>query len=618
VAPETKKFIAKIYKSQEKANQAYAKIRYMTSHSPVKSAPLQIQETIIWPHVLLFLNRNFIGYVMPYVRGGLNLEEMVSRYPLGARFGREWVKFDHDQDDAHFVRLKICYNLAQAINLLHRTGNYVLVDLKPQNIIIKPNGTFSIIDLDSIQIGKAYREFYPAAVKSDEYAPPEFHNHQIDFKNQKIPASWDSFSFAVIAYRILIGEHPFSASHARYNTIAEKISANLFVHGNRKNQLLKIPPVHKEFHHLSSDLKAFFLATFNPQGSPDKRPTLSQWTQAFYGTIKKRKFSGRRPARPKMIDINIPNHSHMPHAIHIDKSKNSVRGMDSPRNAPEIYSFQHPGSGSFPGSVAFQGGAIGLNPVSAFAGISKKKNIKVVKKQPPKSIRVQPSGRSRNTRQSKSNSNNSRKKPSSFTRFIVLGLVLWIIIRLLMMLSDGGMDQYGSTLNGEMENEHKKQVVQVSEKQRANHEKSRPAVQTKAESKKVVSVSESYASRKGIKKETSGSKSFNPSGKEIVYPPKETIHRVKNKQTGRYYFKGQNGRLITNASYAQAGDFYLGRARVKESGKWGYIDTQGNVVIDCIYETAGNFRKNFWEEREEARVTLNGEVFAIDKNGNRW
>ena len=56
--------------------------------------------------------------------------------------------------------------------------------------------------------------------------------------------------------------------------------------------------------------------------------------------------------------------------------------------------------------------------------------------------------------------------------------------------------------------------------------------------------------------------------------------------------------------------FSAGLAPAKKGGQWGYIDTKGNWVIPAKYEDA-----YFFSADGQARVTINHELFLIDKKG---
>jgi len=281
-----KDLVAKIYHTPQKAAGFYQKILFMVNNSPFINAPDEIRSAIIWPQDLLFENGQFIGYVMPLVENGIKLF-IVNQpgFPKAAHASR-WEKFNRSRDDALLVRMKLCYNLAKALDLLHKSGKYVLVDMKPENILTKPSAHFSLIDIDSIQISQNQQLLFPATAYTPEYAPQEFHNGKIDPKTEIVLQSFDNFSLAVILYQVLLSIHPFQASHNKFTTIAENIAHGLFVHGPKRKQLHVIPPPHDLYKFLPKSLRELFDRALN-HGSvnPDFRPTAEEWAAVLLAEI---------------------------------------------------------------------------------------------------------------------------------------------------------------------------------------------------------------------------------------------------------------------------------------------------------------------------------------------
>lgn len=278
--------VAKIYHTHQKAVGFYQKILFMVKNSPFINAPDEIRNAIIWPKDLLFENGQFIGYVMPLVENGKKLFVVNQPGFPNAAHGADWQKFNRSRPDALLVRMKVCYNLAKALDLLHKSGKYVLVDMKPENILIKPTAHFSLIDIDSIQISQNHQLLFPATAYTPEYAPQEFHNGKIDPKNEIVQQSFDNFSVAVILYQVLLSIHPFQASHNKYTTIAENIANGLYVHGPKRKHLHVIPPPHNLFNFLPKPLRKLFDRALN-HGSvnPGFRPTAEEWAKVLVAEI---------------------------------------------------------------------------------------------------------------------------------------------------------------------------------------------------------------------------------------------------------------------------------------------------------------------------------------------
>jgi hypothetical protein len=283
LSPGYDSHIVKIYHDKNKAKALEKKLQYMVQFNPLTKAPLIIRKSLAWPEATVYQNNQFVGYVMPKITNAIELTELTTPKSPHHRNGLEWKKFDISNLDGFRTRLVISYNISKAVELLHKSGMYTLVDLKPDNIMVDKDGIITIIDLDSIQVtdAKGTLLFY-ADVFTEEYTPPEFYNQKIVPKLSKIEKSWDVFSFAVICYKILFAIHPYQASHEKYNTISDLIKNGYFVHGNKQKSLGVIPYIHKSFHKLPRSVSELFIRTFeNGNNILITRPNLSEWVSSF-------------------------------------------------------------------------------------------------------------------------------------------------------------------------------------------------------------------------------------------------------------------------------------------------------------------------------------------------
>lgn len=283
LSPGYANYIAKIYHDENKALALEKKLQHMVKFSPCKTAPSIIRQSLAWAESALYQNNRFVGYLMPQVKNAIELTELTTPRSPHHRKGLEWRKFDISNTDSFKTRLIICYNISKAVELLHKSGMYTLVDLKPDNIMVNNQGIITIIDLDSIQVtdNKGILRFN-ADVCTEEFSPPEFYNQKIVPKSIKIDQSWDIFSFAVVCYKILFAIHPYQASHEKYSMISELIMNGYFVHGNKKSNLRVIPHIHNSFNKLPQSIRELFFRTFNAgHSSPANRPYLSEWVTAF-------------------------------------------------------------------------------------------------------------------------------------------------------------------------------------------------------------------------------------------------------------------------------------------------------------------------------------------------
>jgi DNA-binding helix-hairpin-helix protein with protein kinase domain len=281
-----KSMVAKIYHTPEKAAAFEKKIRFMVTNSPLVNAPPDVENTIIWPRYMLMENETFVGYAMPLVEQEIKLFTFNQANFPQSKHGPEWQKFHFSQPDALKKRMIVCYNLARAIDFLHQSGKYQLVDMKPENILVKPNGHVALIDLDSIQICKGKKLLFPSTAFTPEYAPPEFHNQKNNFSAEPITRSYDHFSLAVILYQVLMSVHPFQASHPTFTALHENIMHGLYVHGTNKNELHKIPLLHKNLRLLPPSLRLHFHKTFKKgHENPGLRTSANIWATRLLAEI---------------------------------------------------------------------------------------------------------------------------------------------------------------------------------------------------------------------------------------------------------------------------------------------------------------------------------------------
>lgn len=273
--------VAKIIYPHKRTSQKEAKLLYLLEHPPC----LQQQPSISWVQELLYDKEgSFVGFLMPHVTG--EKLEILTSSKLPKHLGVEWQRLCLGNLQALRLRLKICYNIALVVHRLHATNRYVLVDLKPDNLLVKSDGTVSIVDTDSVEIIENNQTLFAATVATPEYTPSEYYRG-IRPGEVNLDTSWDNFGLAVIFYRLLFGIHPFAATaNAPYDqlvSLGDKIKAGLFVHNVQHQQDFKvIPPPHQVFYEQESALQMLFQQAFVAgHKEPHKRPDASTWTKVI-------------------------------------------------------------------------------------------------------------------------------------------------------------------------------------------------------------------------------------------------------------------------------------------------------------------------------------------------
>jgi serine/threonine protein kinase len=298
--------VAKIYHSNKRTKQRQHKLRYLIENPPIFENKEQ-QQLISWPIGLLEKGQTFVGFLMPKVEG--ELLEVLATAKLPKSLSKKWQRFKLGTEGALELRQKVCFNIAVALYHIHQTGHYVLVDLKPDNILIQPNGLISLVDLDSIEIVEGNQMIFPAAMATPEFAPPEF--HVLQRSSDALPISWDAFSMAIIFYKILLGIHPFAATskgeYERATGLGEKLKHGLYVHNKKQEAYFaRIPSLHQAFYQLPAVLQYLFNLCFvHGILKPEARPSSEDWCLVF-GNEQNPSNQINHQLDPKELDLYEP------------------------------------------------------------------------------------------------------------------------------------------------------------------------------------------------------------------------------------------------------------------------------------------------------------------------
>lgn len=270
------------------------KIAYMIKHQ--LSAPTNSIYRICWPIDFVYKGSKEIGFIMP-----IAFENSHSLYDINLKDGGEI--FARSSERGMINRMKLLYNISNVINILHQHG-YLLVDFKLQNILFTDLGKLSIIDIDTIQIGTNGKLIFEPTAATAEYAYPKELQR---LKAQKpLTTSWDIYSFAIVAYQILLGIHPFTASTDVKDKLGGSITTpdqlmanNMFPFGKRAKDIYAKPPIHSYFLQLPQDIRDLFIKTFDLAQTP---PPISQWKD----TIKENIHNGKIKANMFRANPKVP------------------------------------------------------------------------------------------------------------------------------------------------------------------------------------------------------------------------------------------------------------------------------------------------------------------------
>lgn len=278
-------YCAKIYHPNKRTPDRQKKLEYMVANAP---SPLITKDYIIcWPTKVIFdANKKFLGFVMPMAFPNSVLCYEICRMGISHDLSSEWDNFYNRHTALGLInRLKLLDNIALPLHKIHSMGKYVLVDFKPQNMLITANGKISVIDLDSVQINDGSNLFL-CPVATPEYLPPELQNNN-RLGKIALTSACDRFALAVVFYQILYGLHPFTVT-AKDNKICELrelIAKGLFPFGRYSHKIAVVPIPHNKYKILPKEIQSLFRHAFD--ANPEVRPTAEQWGVTIFDFINK-------------------------------------------------------------------------------------------------------------------------------------------------------------------------------------------------------------------------------------------------------------------------------------------------------------------------------------------
>ncbi|MBK7884803.1 MAG: hypothetical protein IPJ81_14215 [Chitinophagaceae bacterium] len=302
--------VVKLYHKERLTKEAENKIRHLIS----KKINQGEHESIVWIKNVVLDNGRFVGFTMNYA-DGIGLEQFLNDRWWRKNDTRDWDKFRLENENGIENRIRLCSNIAIAINIVHKNSNYTIADIKPSNFKVQKNGLVSIIDIDNIEVIENGKILYPALVITPEYSPPEFHNG-LDYKKTSASQNWDRYSLSILFYHILCGIHPFQ--FVKYKKTVEEytdgqmIAEGLFLFGNKSSSLEPAHPQHTDFLKLNNEVKSLFIQCFNNgHDKPQLRPSAEDWCRAFDF----KKVVIKRPSITELIGTDINYSSKFKNAL---------------------------------------------------------------------------------------------------------------------------------------------------------------------------------------------------------------------------------------------------------------------------------------------------------------
>jgi len=310
-------YCVKIFINPEDAIKNQARINYMIANPPSEIMGDNSNFRICWPIASAYnTNKEFIGYMMPLAfpeSRDLKILEVYNPKPIALQAKYKKYPAWHNKYELNDItglsnRIKMLFNWALAIHHIHASQHYVIIDLKPENVMATGTGKISVVDTDSFQIYKDNNLLYPGPAYTPTYFPPEGKLYKE--KNQPFPVSCDLFAAAVVFYKILTGVHPYGGTKLKppYDTLEteeECIKEGLFAYGEKSNYLEFASGfnLHANFNNLPIDVKKLFIRAFG--SNINDRPQMAEWGQTFRKAIHEGSIQIRSVSKP--VNLNSPS-----------------------------------------------------------------------------------------------------------------------------------------------------------------------------------------------------------------------------------------------------------------------------------------------------------------------
>lgn len=216
------------------------------------------------------------GYVMKLMDGLYPLSKLLEQFQIDG-------VASYAPTGSLLRRLKILAKLAHTLAELHGRG-LVYGDLSPHNIFISQNTEFSevwLIDCDNIS---ALSRLSQQKIHTPDYGAPEIMREE-----SGINSYTDSWSFAVIAYQLLTGNHPLKGDLVINGDVELENKA-------LRGEIAWVNDSKDSSNHLSGDslydlvcdkyLKELFHRCFEAGlNHPAERPGLSEWAEILENTV---------------------------------------------------------------------------------------------------------------------------------------------------------------------------------------------------------------------------------------------------------------------------------------------------------------------------------------------
>lgn len=235
---------------------------------------LEVQRYTAWPSGLVFdQDAQLRGFLLPVVEHGKDIHYLYTPSTRRTSFpGVDWRFLVH-----------VSANVARAFAAVHKLG-LVIGDVNPSSILVLPDGTVRLIDVDSFQVPVPGRSPFLCTVAVPLFLPPELKDASLSSVVRT--THHDTFGLAITVFQLLLlGRHPYAGRFLGVGdmSIERAISEHRFAYGRQAAVREMQRPPNTVGMEILPGVASLFEAAFAPEAPGRGRPSASDWVRALSG-----------------------------------------------------------------------------------------------------------------------------------------------------------------------------------------------------------------------------------------------------------------------------------------------------------------------------------------------
>lgn len=237
----------KVYRKGNKGFAIYDPPSKMIPVAKIQELSVLTDSRIIKPEKVLMLGKNIVGHTMLFVNDTTPVIQLFTK------------AFRQRNKITPEMMIKLVKKLQELVSFVH-SKKILIVDLNEMNWLVDSN----FEEMYGIDVNSYQTPSFPATAIMDSIRDRHMKNGQFN-------EGTDWFSFAIIAFQMLVGIHPYKGKHPDFDHLAldDRIDARMLKNASVFDKKVKIPKVCYPFDAIPLALRQWMEAVFtNNQRTP--------------------------------------------------------------------------------------------------------------------------------------------------------------------------------------------------------------------------------------------------------------------------------------------------------------------------------------------------------------